>query len=81
MKTNLLPLLLVAATALENFKITPHTLLSLAIDGDAEPMVLASTTWQDYAEVPCQYFFKEGFYNLFNPFDTAYFISNASPAT
>ena len=61
--------LMLAVYGFENCKITPYTLLELAFKGNAEPMVLASPAWESFSEVPCQYFFNEGFYNMFDVFN------------
>ena len=65
MKELLLSILLVTlAVAYDNVKLTPHTLLEFAFKGNAEPMVLASPSWESFSEIPCQFFYAEGFYNL-----------------
>lgn len=52
------------ANGLEGLNITPHSLLALAFDGDAQHMLLSSPSWDAWNEFPCQYYFDQGFYNL-----------------
>lgn len=49
---------------LQNYSINPQTLAQLMFEGTTKPMVLASPMWESFGEVPCQYVYQEGFYNL-----------------
>ena len=53
-----------AKATLENLKITPHTLLESVFTANPEPMILKSPIWDTFQEIPCQYYYKQGFYSL-----------------
>ena len=57
--------------AFQNCKITPHTLLELVLNRNPEPLVLSSSVWESWAEVPCQYYYNKNFYSLVNVINAA----------
>jgi hypothetical protein len=45
-------------------KITPQTLLTLAFEQDPKPMMYDSSVFENWDNVPCQYYWNGAFYSL-----------------
>jgi hypothetical protein len=60
----LVTLLITTANAFEKLMLYPHNPVELKLTSKVEPMVLATPSWVTFGDIPCQYFFNEGFYSL-----------------